>query len=397
MIELLECTNWKSFANTKVYIDSFSVLIGKNASGKSNIIDAFVFLRELANARPINEAVSKVRGGADWLIRKGQKEATLSVSVHDDFNDQDFVYSVSIIRSSEKSFDISKEKLVIRKEKKSEKVLFETYPYSPKSVSTSAKVYTGNRGMRQREDLNKHISVLTQMDGKNVAKLVQDVALNVQNHLKLIFVLNPEPQKMHNDIQLSPTLSPDGSNVAGVLAGMDEERKKEVESRLSEIVRGLPEKELTKVWSEKVGLFEADAMLYCTEALTPTEENLLDARGMSDGTLRFIAIIVALLTLPEYSLLIVDEIDNGLHPSRAKYIIDKMQLLGKERKVDMLCSTHNPTFVNSMGVEMIPFISYVRRNNTDASSEVCLLEEHKDLARMLATGNVGEMMANNIL
>ena len=138
-------------------------------------------------------------------------------------------------------------------------------------------------------------------------------------------------------------------------------------------------------------------MLYCTEALTPTEENLLDARGMSDGTLRFIAIIVALLTLPEYSLLIVDEIDNGLHPSRAKYIIDKMQLLGKERKVDMLCSTHNPTFVNSMGVEMIPFISYVRRNNTDASSEVCLLEEHKDLARMLATGNVGEMMANNIL
>lgn len=396
MIEFLECKNWKSFANTKIFIDSFSVLIGKNASGKSNIVDAFVFLRELANARTINEAVSKVRGGADWLIRKGQTEATLSVSIHDDFNAQDFMYSISIIRSDDKLFDISAEKLLLIR-RGIDKIMFETYPYSKKSVSTSAKVYTGNRGMRQREDLNKHVSVLTQLDGKNVAKLVKDVALNVQNHLKSIFVLNPEPQKMHNYIPLSPIISSDGANVAGVLAGMDEPQKNIVENRLSQIVRELPEKELSKVWAEKIGLFGTDAMLYCNEMLSPTNENLLDARGMSDGTLRFIAMIVALLTLPEYSLLIVDEIDNGLHPSRAKYIIDKIKQLGSERHIDVLCSTHNPTFVNCMGIEMIPFISYVKRDNIEGSSGVFLLEEHKDLARMLAFGNVGEMMANNIL
>jgi len=39
MIKEIRFMNWKSFSDAKVYIDPLNVLIGTNASGKSNIID----------------------------------------------------------------------------------------------------------------------------------------------------------------------------------------------------------------------------------------------------------------------------------------------------------------------------------------------------------------------
>ena len=45
MITKIRLQNWKSFKDSTIYIDSLGILIGTNASGKSNVLDAFVFLR----------------------------------------------------------------------------------------------------------------------------------------------------------------------------------------------------------------------------------------------------------------------------------------------------------------------------------------------------------------
>jgi AAA15 family ATPase/GTPase len=68
---------------------------------------------------------------------------------------------------------------------------------------------------------------------------------------------------------------------------------------------------------------------------------------MSDGTLRFIAILIALMTRPEKSLLIVEEIDNGLHPSRSGLLIKVLRELGEKRKIDLLVTTHNPALLDA--------------------------------------------------
>ena len=44
---------------------------------------------------------------------------------------------------------------------------------------------------------------------------------------------------------------------------------------------------------------------------------LVDARLLSDGTLRMLAVVTALETVPTGSRIIIEEFDNGLHPSRA--------------------------------------------------------------------------------
>ena len=46
MITKIRLQNWKSFKDSTIYIDSLGILIGTNASGKSNVLDAFAFRSE---------------------------------------------------------------------------------------------------------------------------------------------------------------------------------------------------------------------------------------------------------------------------------------------------------------------------------------------------------------
>jgi predicted ATPase len=48
-IKRIRVTNFKSFKDLEVALGKFNVLIGANASGKSNFIRIFEFLRDIVN------------------------------------------------------------------------------------------------------------------------------------------------------------------------------------------------------------------------------------------------------------------------------------------------------------------------------------------------------------
>ena len=54
---------------------------------------------------------------------------------------------------------------------------------------------------------------------------------------------------------LAERLANDASNIAGVLAALPDERRASVEETLQKYVKGLPEKDIQRVWTEKVGPF----------------------------------------------------------------------------------------------------------------------------------------------
>ena len=233
---------------------------------------------------------------------------------------------------------------------------------------------------------------------RNITWKMYDVPVSLDFWAKIyatfrnIIILDPVPAKMRDYCKISKELKSDGSNVAGVLCALAPEEKKKVEALVSSYVRPLPERDINKVISEPVGLIKSDAMLYCYEDWNP--EQPVDARGMSDGTLRFIAIVVALLTVAPHSLLLIEEVDNGLHPSRAKELVDMLKELSRQRQVDVLCTTHNPVLLDELGNKMIPFISYVTRDE-NGDSHVNLLEEKENLAKLMASGTIGRMMVND--
>ncbi|BDI16959.1 hypothetical protein ANSO36C_27610 [Nostoc cf. commune SO-36] len=76
MLKQLILENWKSFRYAELPLDPLTVLIGTNASGKSNVIEALEFLQRIARGENIEAALagdktlSSIRGGVEWAALK---------------------------------------------------------------------------------------------------------------------------------------------------------------------------------------------------------------------------------------------------------------------------------------------------------------------------------------
>jgi predicted ATPase len=232
--------------------------------------------------------------------------------------------------------------------------------------------------------------------GQKLALEIDEGVNAVMEAHRAIFILDPIPSHMRDYSPFSDRLLPDASNIAGVLAALPDDQKAEVENTLSRYVAKLPERDIIRVYSEPVGKFHSDAMLYCEEGFAQSPM-LLDARGMSDGTLRFLAILMALLTRPKNSLLVIEEVDNGLHPSRSKLLLDMLRTVGKRRDVDVMVTTHNPALLDAMGTEMVPFITVAHRREGCGATELTLLEDIEDLPRLLAGGTIGRLTSKGAI
>lgn len=81
MITKIRLQNWKSFKDSTIYIDSLGILIGTNASGKSNVLDAFAFLRAVGEGKSLLDAIQTVRGGEDWIIRRGEDFFCIEIEI----------------------------------------------------------------------------------------------------------------------------------------------------------------------------------------------------------------------------------------------------------------------------------------------------------------------------
>lgn len=309
------------------------------------------------------------------------------------------MYEISCRLSQRNGMELWSEKLLRRKKGNlAERQLFYTDEGGEEISSTIVtRFYTGKKGKQKRLDLTKRISVLSQYEVLPILKDVREVCVAIARDLNGIFVFNPIPNQMRSYCSLADSLAQNGGNIAGVLAGMQPDEEEKLEEKLSSYVRPLPERDINRVWAEKVGRFGNDAMLYCEECWSDGQKDIMDARSMSDGTLRFIAIVMALLTGRPNSLLVIEEIDNGLHPSRAGELVKALIELGRERHIDVLCTTHNPVLIDSLGVDMLPFISFVYRSANDGASKVELVEDVKNITKLMSSNTVGDLMVKDKL
>jgi len=79
-ISRIKLQNWKNFKSTGAELSRRTFLIGPNASGKSNLLDAFRFLRDLAQ-NGLNQAVD-MRGGVSTLrCRAARKSPSIVIQV----------------------------------------------------------------------------------------------------------------------------------------------------------------------------------------------------------------------------------------------------------------------------------------------------------------------------
>lgn len=401
MLTSIHFKNWKSLDETTLFLDPLTILIGANGSGKSNIIEALWFLQKnmlpgmgsLDSLFTQNGNGCAIRGRLEDLCRRGSGQFEIIAEGQGDNHPEEKWRYALTVEVQKKSARVASETLESKESGDRWTNLFRTG--DPEGDSLPAYFYNGKKGRNPQKVFSRFQCILPRLDELPVNG---DYALHpsvlsttraVLNALRGIFFLNPNPAKMRGYTPLSETLQEDAGNIAGVMAGLPE--KKRVEKKLTACLKILQEPDVQRVYAEKVGKFENDAMLYCEERWAAKQHQTMDARQMSDGTLRFLAILTALITCKPGSLLMVEEIDNGLHPSRARLLVEQILAIGKERKVDVLATTHNPALLNALGYEMLPFVSVVHRNRQTGGSRITLLENLESMPRLMAQGSLGDL------
>ena len=211
--------------------------------------------------------------------------------------------------------------------------------------------------------------------------------------LKSIIVLDPIPQNMRDYTRiLDYDLRVNCDNISSVLKHMceDEEKKKQ----LLDIIRDLPENEVADI--EFIETVIGDVIFALKEKYANSTE-IVDARKLSDGTLRCIAMLTSVLASESNSMIVIEEVDNGIHPGRVQKLIDTLANIGVERNIDVIVTTHNAMLMNQYKKEHLVGVSVVYREKEKGTSKFVPFIDIDDFPAILAAGGLGDAMIDNRL
>ena len=123
----------------------------------------------------------------------------------------------------------------------------------------------------------------------------------------------------------------------------------------------------------------------------------IDAARLSDGTLRCIAALAAVMSEPEHSLIAIEEMDNGIHPSRVIKLMDALCAIAQRRNIDLVMTTHNVTVLNGLNKYGILGVSVVYRDSETFASKIVPFVDVRNQAGLLASGGLGDALESEKL
>ena len=411
MLKSIRIQNFKSYKDATFELSPFTVLIGANASGKSNAIEALRFMSNLAQGQKLSSfryAVMNQNGGIRGNIEKMMYQDKSKCSFTCTFDYDDYNVLKTEISLNDDELHIVKEEL----KQKDGKLLYEIKEHSEGAYATDVHVSYDNfkRGNRKPTiACSDQLAIFSQLTSpaslsekyEKSKKIIPEICKRIENDLRSMFFLDPVPAKMRRFCPRDKMLQSSGENISGVvfnltrnpLAYSREERSANKKAIL-DFIKSLPEQDFVKLYSMKAP--NGESIVALTEFFG-SEMREYDASLLSDGTLRVLAIAVALLSASENSLVVIEEIDNGIHPSRAKTLLSKINEISKKRKLKILITTHNPALLNALPSEVVPNSVFCYRDVSDGSSKLIKISDIPNSVDLLMRGSLGDLLASQQL
>ena len=417
MIKSFIFENFKSFEKAKLDIESLTTLVGTNASGKTNAIEGIKVLSALATGLEISMLLDgsksiEVRGGSKGCARFNSDYFILGciLEYKDDF---ELEYKINI--SVTDRILVEEESLIKRKPDTEGDRIFKTKKSN--HDSTDIKVSYDNSKKDINPDLKciRTASILSQLSTKLPAKSkAEKEALSCINHvlehLRNMLFLDPQPGTMRNYTRKTDIkLRPNADNISSVMYNLCKDL--DIKSKILNFISKLPENEIRDIDFIETPI--GDIMLSLNETYSPNSYNsgiknnsnsnynkmpiYIEAKRLSDGTLRCLAIITALLSKESGSMVLIEEVDNGIHPNRAKGLIEAISDIAKERNIDVLITTHNPALLNAIGRDELAGVVVCYRDAETGSSEFIQFLDIEKYPELMAKGKLGDLLTKDEL
>ena len=230
----------------------------------------------------------------------------------------------------------------------------------------------------------------TSQAGRDVRRVAEEVLAA----LSTVFILDPVPHQMREYVpEKDVRLRRNAENLSAVLASLLKDEA--TRGILLEMTQSLSEAQVSEIATVNSDL--GDVMVAIRERIGSTVQPM-PARLMSDGTLRFLAIAAALLDRSQSAssaddsaasgrLLVVEEIENGLHPSQAALLLNRLKASARTG-VSTLATTHSPAILDALEGKDHKSVLVCSRGS-DGWSRATRLTDFPDYFEVVGRGPLG--------
>lgn len=408
---------FRSFQDARLPIGQLTVLIGPNATGKSNAIEALRLLSWISRGPRLTDLPYALRSG-ELAVRGDAAELVRRPS-------DDSWFELEVVLGPQPNSGLPRElsrlehRLRLMVEGAEARVLDEELeaPNAPGrlplfSVETPAmpdgaemRVAYNNfaRGGKKptvpvldRQPAFVQLTSparLASSGHKESARLIPPACRHLQDTLSNTLFLDAVPGKMrgwpHRD---EVRLQQDGGNVSAVL-----HRLVEVEHRKEEVlafVQALPEQDFLDIDFDST---PRDEVMVKLRESFGGRESWVPAALLSDGTLRVLAIAAAMLSSPPGSLVVIEEIDNGVHPPRARMLMEQIERNVRGQGPRVLLTTHNPALMDALSNQALRDVVACHRDRQTGESRLSRLGDLPRFASLTAQGPLGRLVTDGTL
>lgn len=393
MLTRIEIDGFKTFEAFSMDVGPFVVIVGPNASGKSNLFDAIRLLSHLAST-DLRAAIKGLRGEPHELFRRQEDglpgtRMSFAVEVLLDPELRDPWGATVEIAHSRIRYEVEIERrrdargiercTVAREEAKpilsqndtwrpgghqpsrQFRAVFMRYGRRAPWLSTtnsggaaSFQIHQDGHAGRQRSAEAAEATVLSSVTSAEFPHLY---ALREELRSWRFLQLDPAALRRPSSTIAPEELEPDGANLATVLARIQAETRTEVR----------PKGELADISADLSALVPGVVDLNVEED-TQNREYRVDirmrdgppfsSRVVSDGTLRILALLTLLHDPKHRGLVCIEEPENGVHPSRLKAMIHRLRDLvtdplgadgsSEEPLSQMMLNSHSPVVLSGL-------------------------------------------------
>ena len=351
MITSLRLVDFKNFADETVRMGPFTVIVGANASGKSNIRDALRFLHGIGRGYALADIVGgkygvggqldwpPIRGAANEIVRFLQDGFSLEIVLKLSGTEQRYSIKVErgtitgLLEVKTEEFVGASERLIAARKRDRLRTIHEKEGWHP---------YT-----KELLEIYPNQSALTQfLPAKRPDQADPDVpaweSMALLEFLGKIRFLEPSPERMRQpSFPGQIRMGDGGENLPTVVQSICSDPK-----RQETLAKWLCE--LTPM--DVLGFdFEEDPSGRIHLFLKEANERKVSAYSASDGTLRFLAILAALLDEEPSPLYVFEEIDNGIHPLRLRLLLELIERQTESKNIQVITTTHSPELLSMVG------------------------------------------------
>ena len=333
-VSRLTIRNWRNFTKVEVDFQETSYLLGPNASGKSNFLDIFRFMRDICNpdggglqrAVASRGGLSKIRSLAARKIPHVGFRFEFKESLGDSTSDPDWVYELSI-----KNEGAGKRRPLVKRE----------------VVQEKGKTIINRPDKEDAKDVERLTQ--THLEQLSTNSKFREIAVFFEQVLYLHLV--PQLLKFSDQLSLGHIESdPFGQGLLDEISGTPKKTRDSRLRRIEEILlKMIPNLEKLKFVKDEITGRPHLEMLY--KHWRPHAGRQREDQ-FSDGTLRLLSMLWTLLTTK--SVILLEEPELSLHEAVVRQIPKLIQDAHKSRKKigsQIIISTHSAAMLSDKSID----------------------------------------------